>query len=335
MSRRSVPPATLRGAALAFGLDPTALVFVRDVANVVHRHTREAAPGAPPETCFLRLTHREDRSPEDVRAELSWVRFLSDAGLPVCRPRACVGDGGSRLTVRADPDYTAACFARVRGVPCEPEDFAAPVFERMGAFLGDLHRTTSAYRPPDGEAARLHWHELDSPERVLRSWGPEDARLRRHFEQVHERLQAQPASPGRYGLIHGDVHRGNLFVHATGIDVFDFDDCCRAFHVMDLAHAVYYALWDRRYAPEPEREDFARRFLGCLLRGYRARHALDDEDLALLPDLLEYRELAVDAFTHRRHLQPDADLRRRWSHVRDRIARGAPYVRLDPGSGAS
>ena len=51
--------------------------------------------------------------------------------------------------------------------------------------------------------------------------------------------------------------------------------------------------------------------------------------------MLEYRELAVDAFTHRRHLQPDADLRRRWSHVRDRIARGAPYVRLDPGSGAS
>jgi Ser/Thr protein kinase RdoA (MazF antagonist) len=317
--RRPIEAQTLRIAAEAFGLDPGALSFVRDVANIVHVHGRE------PNTQFLRLTHRDDRAPSDVHAEVEWVRFLFDEGLPVCRPIAArEGD----YVVRADDDYVAATFGRVRGRACPLEDFNEPVFEQMGAFLGRLHRVSQRYTPADGAPHRLHWHALDSRERVLASWSADDANLARHFDQVYERLSSARVARERYGLIHGDVHRGNIFLHDEGLDVYDFDDCCRGFLAMDVAHALYYSLWDRRYLPETLRSEFAQGFLACLLRGYRGQHPFGDEDLALLPDLLEYRELAVDAFSHRRHTSPDEQTRRRWAHVRARLARGAPYVAL-------
>ncbi len=322
MSRRPLEASTLQRAAEAFGLDPAALEFVRDVANVVYRHDT----GQDGDTCFLRLTRRDDRAAHDVQAEISWLRFLVDAGLPVCRPLPS-RDGAH--TVSVGDEITAACFARVRGEPCTLEGFGDAVFRQMGGFMGTLHRVSADYSPPAGEALRLHWHELDPPERVLASWGDEDAPLARRFSEVVRGLRGRRVPPEGYGLIHGDVHRGNIFLHETGIDVYDFDDCCRGPLAMDVAHALYYSLWDRRYEPEAERTAFARRFLERLLEGYREEHPFGDDGLALLPDLLEFRELAVDAFTHRRHASPDAEVRRRWVHVRDRLARGAPYVALD------
>lgn len=322
VSRRPLDPSTLAAAAEAFDLDPGRLVFVRDVANIVHAHSGPSGDDA----CFLRLTHRDDRSPGDVQAELRWLAFLAERGLPVCRPRPA-RDG--RLSAQADTAYRAACFERVRGVACTPEAFAAPVFEQMGAFLGRVHRVSATYTPPPDEPQRLHWHALDPPERVRASWAPADAWLFDRFETLRAGLRARRVAPERYGLVHGDVHRGNIFVHEAGIDVFDFDDCCRAFLAMDVAHALYYALWDRRYEPEPERSAFARSFLECLLTGYRRHSPFDDDDLALLPELLEYRELCVDAFSHRRRPDPDTETRRRWGHVRERLRGGRPYVAID------
>ena len=326
VSRRPLESSTLREAAGAFGLDPAALEFVRDVANIVYRH--EGPNGADRGVCFLRLTDAADRAPGEVRAEIDWIRYLADTGLPVCRPLPA-RDGA--WTVQLDGETTASCFARVRGRPCLPEDFDERIFRLMGRFLGRLHRVSAGYAPPPGSAPRLHWHELDPPERVLASWSAEDDALARRFTDLRRRLADRSGASGPeggYGLIHGDVHRGNIFVHDGGIDVYDFDDCCRAPLAMDVAHALFHSLWDRRYQPEDERAAFADRFLARLLEGYRGERAFGDEELALLPDLLEYRELAVDAFSHRRHTSPDAETRRRWAHVRDRLARGAPYVRL-------
>ena len=325
MPRRPIGAQTVRTAAEAFGLDPDTLSFVRNVANVVHVGT---VAGREPETHFLRLTHRDDRTTADVAAEVDWIRFLVAEGLGVCRP---IADRDGRTLLQVDDDWTAVTFARVRGNPCSLEEFTPPVFERMGEFLGCLHRVSAGYTPADGAPTRLHWHALDSPDRVLASWSPEDAPLARRFEASCDRLSSIRVAPERYGLIHGDMHRGNIFLHKGGIDVYDFDDCCQAFLAMDLAHALYYSLWERRYLPEPERTRLAHEFLTPLLRGYRREQDFGEDELALLPDLLEYRELAVDAFSHRRHTSPDAETRRRWAHLRARLTRGDPYVELGLG----
>jgi Ser/Thr protein kinase RdoA (MazF antagonist) len=309
----------VRSAARAFGLDAGSLSFVRDVANVVF------VSGSEPKTRFLRLTHRLDRPLRDVQAELAWLRFLVDEDLPVCRP---LPSNEGALVVQTGPDYAAACFTRVRGEPIEREAFTEPVFEQMGRFLGRLHEVSSRFAPAPADPVRRHWYELDSKELVLGSWDPSDELVATRFVETFDRLRAAPVADGRYGLIHGDVHRGNIFAHPGGIDVFDFDDCCRAPLVMDIAHALYYSLWFQRDRPLAERSAFAQRFLAGLLRGYRSECPFDDAELAPIMDMLDYRELAVDAFSHRRRRLPGEDLESRWALVRARFARGEPYVEL-------
>ena len=317
LSRR-VAAETLHAAANAFGLAADALVFVRDVANLVY------AAGEPARV-FLRLTHETDRTAPDVAAELAWLDFLTEHDLPACRP--IVARDGT-LCARPGEGFTAAAFAALPGRPCTDADFAAPLFREMGRFLGRLHRVSADYVPAAGAPDRLEWYELDSPERVLASWSPEDERLRARFREAFGRVRNAELPESRTGLVHGDLHRDNLLLHAGGIQVYDFDDCCRAPLAMDLAHALYYALWNDRYRPEEERSARAHAFLEALLAGYREEHSLPDTDIALFPDLLEVRELAVDAFSHRRE-RDDLDSLRRFAHVRARLAGDAPYVAVD------
>jgi len=313
VSRRPIDSDLVRSAARRFGLDPDGLSFVRDVANAVYESGDR----------FLRFTHASDHSEQHVRAEIEWLEFLVAEGMPVCRPVA-TRDG--EPVWAAGAGLTAAVFERVRGRPVEEEEYEEPIFEQVGAFLGRLHRVSQAFVPRDPACVRPHARELDPLERILGSWSSDDRVVARVWPEVFERVHAAPGEPG---LIHGDVHRGNITVHEGGIDVFDFDDSCRFLLVADVANALYYSLWFHRHEPDVERARRAERFLRPVLRGYRRERPLDDADLALLPELLEYRELTVDAFSHRRRPEPDDDVKRRYRQVRERIARGAPYVDLD------
>ena len=217
---------------------------------------------------------------------------------------------------------------RVRGVEISLEEYRDPIFELTGRFLARLHNTSERFRPRDPACVRPQWNELEGLEQVLASWDADDHVVIRAWREVFGRIEAARVHGGRYGLIHGDVHRGNIFLHEGSIEVFDFDDSCYFFLAADVSNALYYSLWHRRHDPEPTRRHMARGFLQALLRGYRSERPFGDEDMALIPDLLEFRELTVDAFSHRRRPRPDADVQKRYRKVSDRLARGAPYVEL-------
>lgn len=312
VSRRPIDPQLVESTAVYFGLEPSRLAFVRDVANVVYACDDR----------FLRFTHRSDHTVGQVRGEIEWIDFLVAEGLPVCRPARATD--GEFVCVASD-DYTAVVFERVRGREISLEEFDERIFELMGRFLGRLHRVGERFEPSDPACARPHVLEFEPYDRVLGSWAPDDLVVARAWESVFDRVHS---ASGEWGLIHGDVHRGNLFVHDEGIDVIDFDDSCYFFLAADIANALFYSLWFRRHDPEADRSRFARTFLRALLGGYRAERPFPTQDLALVPDLLDYRDLTVDAFSHRRRLDPDAEVRRRYEQVRARIARGAPYVDL-------
>lgn len=317
MSRRFIDPEVVAGVARRFGVEPDGLAFVRDVANVVYA----SSDG----TRFLRFTHRDTHTESHVRAELEWLSFLVDEGLPVCHP--IPADEGASI-LRVDETYTAACFERVPGIEVSLEEYREPILELTGRFLGRLHAASARFEPRDPECKRPEWDELEGLEPVLASWAPDDRIVIDAWREVFARVDAEEIHRERFGLIHGDVHRGNIFLHEGGIQVFDFDDSCTFFLAADVANSLYYSLWHRRFDPEPERRRMARGFLEALLRGYRSERAFEAEDVALIPDLLEFRELTVDAFSHRRRPDPPDDIRERYRHVRDRLARGAPYVEL-------
>jgi Ser/Thr protein kinase RdoA (MazF antagonist) len=315
VSRRWIDPQIVERVARSFGIEARGLAFVRDVANIVYA----SADG----TRFLRFSHHDEHSEKHVRAEIEWLDFLVAEGLPVCRPVRTKQDDA---VLAADGEYTAAVFERVRGAEIAEDDDREPIFTAIGSFLGQLHNASSRFRPRDPNHVRPQWNEVEGLEPVLASWASDDHIVIDAWREIFGRIQAMDAGQDRFGLIHGDVHRGNISLHEEGIDVFDFDDSCYFFHAADVANSLYYALWFHRFDPEPERRRLARRLLDALLSGYRSERPFGSEDVARIPDLLEFRELTVDAFSHRRRLNSETDVRKRYQQVRARIASGALYV---------
>jgi Ser/Thr protein kinase RdoA (MazF antagonist) len=228
----------------------------------------------------------------------------------------------------------ATLFERVPGGPVVERDWAPSLFEQIGELMARMHGVSIDYhrghrsRPAPH---RPHWHENEPHARFRESVSVEDWALCREWDRLDQVLRALPATKQCYGLVHADIHRGNFFVHEGRIYLFDFDDCCIQWFASDLANTIYYALWDRRFEPIADRSSFAQEFASHLLAGYRRHRALGDDEIAWIPDLLEYRELCVYGFSRRRWgLEPvEAEVRARCDHVRKRVARGEPVARLD------
>jgi Ser/Thr protein kinase RdoA (MazF antagonist) len=67
--------------------------------------------------------------------------------------------------------------------------------------------------------------------------------------------------PSTFGMIHADLHDGNLLVGGDGLTVIDFDDCAFGWHVYDIA----VGLWHQQQSPRFETIQDA------FVRGYRTR----------------------------------------------------------------
>ena len=86
-----------------------------------------------------------------------------------------------------------------------------------------------------------------------------------------------------YGLIHADLHPGNVLFDGSRLHPIDFDDAGFGWHVYDLAVALFYY---------QSRRDFDS-ILQALVSGYRAHRPLSDEALERLPLFLLIRALVL------------------------------------------
>ncbi|MFL5579040.1 MAG: phosphotransferase enzyme family protein [Gemmatimonadaceae bacterium] len=240
-------------AAAAFGADPDSARVVGASENVVVR----AAVGH--ETIFVRLSHPKHRDEAQLRAEIDFVSYLADRGLPVARPRPAPGGQHLVAVPLAGVDTHAAAFDEAPGreIPARPPPDAAH-FRARGHFLGALHTAARAYRAPGPE--RLHWHEEHAwalASGILETEPPE---VRREHDALRDALAALPTGRDQYGLVHGDFGASNLRLDGARLHVFDFDDCCRHWFVYDVAVTMY------PHAARPDR----RALLDALRAGYAA-----------------------------------------------------------------
>lgn len=151
---------------------------------------------------------------------------------------------------------------------------------RLMARLHDFFRTWPI--PPDFDRHELHgWasdrvtpRAFDAPSDGF----PEELRLyfRDQEEQDRELLLSLPRAPDTYGLIHADLHVGNVLFLPDEINLIDFDDCGWGFYMYEFAAALAY---------ETRRDDYPQvRY--ALFDGYAsAGHLPPDCERLLVPFL--------------------------------------------------
>ncbi|RYZ05720.1 MAG: homoserine kinase [Myxococcales bacterium] len=218
---------------------------------------------------FARLYEEQDR--EGALAEVSLVRALAGAGVPVveCLPRAdgaVVGDfHGKSFAVFPWLDGVILCQGRVTEDACR----------KLGAALARVHLTTPLVpRPTEGR-----FRIADLRERLQRV---EEGGHRAYFEDVarirerlsfYEEERAKLSAPR--GVIHQDLFRDNVLWTEQGelLALLDFESVCEGAFAYDVMVTICAWCYGAR---------FELHLVEALLRGYHAVRPLVGADVAAL-----------------------------------------------------
>lgn len=280
-------------AAPAFGLDVGDLSLLSHSENVVLAVTDTAG-----ERFAMRLHRPGYNTRAEMESEVQWVQSLGDFGVPV--PAAVpLADGGGHYTP-VDVGGISHQVGVVRWVDGEP--LGGPLtaggpemvghYRRIGELAAQIRAHANAWQIPDGFARRRWDADALVGEAPLwsRFWEVDlltDAQ-RSLFSAARDRLVdvlgAIPLDGDHFGLIHSDLHLGNVMAAPDGsLTIIDFDDAGFGYFVHELTVALHPMLG----------EDLFDDCLASMIEGYRSVHPLSDAEIALIEDFLAMRSLMI------------------------------------------
>lgn len=241
----------------------------------------------------LKLYHRAHRKAEQIEAEWQWVKDLKAMGIGV--PQVYPSAQG-RIVEMLSQGFYAVLSEKLPGRELKKEDKNTAYYQRLGDLLGRLHLASESLKTP---TQRPQWSE--SPLLDLARWIPEEeTEIREAGFRTLQQLRALPQSPENYGLIHGDIHSGNLLLDGKQLWLFDFDDCEYHWFANDIAVALYYLLPPMKLGlNDAAFAAAAQQALRALLPAYRAHRELSPQSLQQLPLFLRLREVVLYALVHR------------------------------------
>ncbi|HLN61225.1 MAG TPA: phosphotransferase [Symbiobacteriaceae bacterium] len=307
-------PADVALLAPRWGLAPDRLRFVGGFQNFVYEGELDGRP------VIFRVSHQSHRTPELIRSELDFVQYLALHGLPVARPVAVPGSGA---LAEAAGEFTAAVFEKAPGGP--DTDDVPGLLRRLGRLMGRMHALSRQYRPGPGVVPRWAWHENEYLNDLSRYVPTDQPLVHEAARRLVADLHGLPTPPEAYGLIHGDVVRGNIFFDQNDeITLFDFDEAQQGWYVNDVAIYLFYWI----AFPKPGDEAFVAQFIDLFVGSYLEECPLDGIWLQQIPLFLKLRQLILYTAIHRSR---DLNQLHPWEQsfldfARPNLERGEPVI---------
>lgn len=260
-----------------------------------------------PQHRILRLSVDSTRSLATVRAELDWIEYLRAEGFPAVRPLPCPSGREVEIIQIGRDVFFLTCFEFLPGLTLDKVELTDDLCRKWGSLVGLSHRLTRSYSPRE-ERRRPTWYEMPCFA-FKRYVPPAKRRLIQRCEELFVHLRKLSTQPADYGLIHADLHPGNLVVDSerSGLRCLDFDDSHYNWFVYDIATAIFFAHWRLHHKP-----NFLAHFLDCFMDGYSSEHRPPADWIRNLPEFLRLRELAKCVIYHRTYVLQN----NRWDYSR-------------------
>jgi Ser/Thr protein kinase RdoA (MazF antagonist) len=278
-------------AAPAFGLEPTEINALSHSENVVC----ELVLGDG-QRLVMRLHRPGYNTVAELESEVLWVNALGAAGIPV--PTAVPTRNGEYYTAVeiGGQQVQVGVVGWVDGEPLgSPTHAGGPEvvdhYHRIGQLSAAIHTHHGEWLPPHG-FVRRRW---DAAAFVGPSplWGrfwevaALTAEQRDLFSDARSLLESElvslPVDDDHFGLIHADLHLGNLMTSGDQLTVIDFDDAGFGWFAHDLAVSLHPVL-DEPWFDEAK---------AALLNGYRTVRQLPAEEAAWIDTFLAVRSLML------------------------------------------
>lgn len=256
---------------------------------------------------------------QQMESEVLWVRALSEAGIPV--PTAIPTVEGAHyvsVEVGSGTDLEERFVGVVDWVEGAPlggpmEGAAGTVVDRfaaVGALMARVRVHNQSWAPPQGfERRRWDTDGLVGDNPLWgRFWEVETitSDQRRLFAaaraELRRELAALSTGPDRFGLIHSDLHLGNLMASGDELTLIDFDDSGFGWFAHEIAVALHPVLSEAWF-------DQAR---AELIDGYRTVHQIDEDEIALIDTFLVVRALMIVGWLDAR---PELEARRYFPYL--------------------
>ncbi|WNS45063.1 phosphotransferase [Paenibacillus sp. MMS20-IR301] len=193
-------------------------------------------------------------------AEMEWLACLCSQGIHVPRPVRILGQDYIK---RINNGFYFIVYNKIDGLPVNPaskEMWNARLFERWGELLGQIHAASQAY------TANHVFPKWNESKMLLQL---EQAELHPHLAgkwlRYVDELNQMKVSTDRFGLIHGDLHHGNLLINDNVLSVIDFGDCEYHWYAYDVAIVMYHTA---QTVGKSEREQFIQAFCNYFMKGY-------------------------------------------------------------------
>ena len=226
-------------------------------------------------------------SDDAYRFELNLVKHLHRKCVPVAtavvtKSGELLGVGQTRYGAR-----TFALFHYADGLPLCRNSITTVQSYQLGVALASLHLAANSFESQFQRYKLDLKYLVDEPVRLV-SEGENQAEpsgLIRRGQYVIEKLQPLETyidrvnsigtNGDKFGIIHSDMHLGNVHFHGEELTIFDFDHCAFGWRAYDLA--ISSGL------PKDQK--------AAMIEGYESRRPLSSEERDSLQDLSNLRNL--------------------------------------------
>lgn len=219
---------------------------------------------------FLRFTPTEEKSEEDLLAELNFIEYLCDNGYNASN---IVKTKGQKRFINAHTpwgNYLAVVFKGVRGKQIERLTYSDELYFGYGKSLGKLHKLSKHYNPKN--VTRIDWKQrLIWTKDILKEYSAPNNSIA-EVDILLDFFSSMNMEIDNYGLIHYDFELDNVFYNESNKEFYtiDFDDCVYHWYAMDIEQSLDSIKNEIPFAYHKDAQDF-------FLSGYRTEMNLSED----------------------------------------------------------
>lgn len=160
-----------------------------------------------------------------------------------------------------------------------------------GKAMGNIHCAVKEYIPSNEFDVQKDIFDSQHWVKLFDSLKPYPT-VHKIAQELISEISSLPRDRDSFGIIHGDMHQGNIFINEDEVSVFDFGDSMYGWFTLDIAITLCHALWWSRQ--DKIGNDYTISIIENFMKGYLSVNPLSDFWISKIPTFMKYRHLCMN-----------------------------------------
>lgn len=283
--RKSMTNPLIKQAAKLYNIPFKSIKYLGGFENFIYEFKKDDVD------YILRFVHSGHHDYNLVLGEIEFIDYLDSFDASVSTVIHSINNNVvEKIMINTCDYFSVAVFVKGKGERLSSSLDSDSFWEYFGEEVAKLHSLTKNYNPVH---KRYDWDNdtlYQMAETVLGST----------YSSIYERLQTTiqeintyPKHRDNFGLIHTDLHIGNMVMSNEGkLTFFDFDDSCYKHFISDIAIIIFYLVAFGGLTIE-ERTKRATKIMSPFIKGYNKINLLPLEEWKHLNTFFKLREVIL------------------------------------------